>query len=93
MGARFEIQHLPRDFINLYSNHEPKMVDFEDPKIHEKVVEFYEMLETKFKELGVFHFFIELFRIVEGEIYQHINGHYYLIKTKLPGMNWHYVEG
>eukprot|EP00689_Sawyeria_marylandensis_P002383 EC823704.1.p1 GENE.EC823704.1~~EC823704.1.p1 ORF type:complete len:151 (+),score=44.01 EC823704.1:193-645(+) len=93
LGATFEVKSLPRDFINVYTNQPPKLVDFDDPKTHVKIVEFYEMLEAKFKELGLFHFVLEFWRIiVEGEMYQNINRKFYYIKTKLPVMNWKYVE-
>lgn len=83
---------LKRDFTVLHAESEPVVVDFNGPH-HDSIVQFYEFLTGKFKNMNLVDFLLELGKLLSGEVYvrQGKNTQYSYVKLKPPYISFKYV--
>jgi len=87
------ITKLKQSIANVYTNSKPIAVDFNDPKHHNDIIDYFEMLERMYNNLGVVKFIEQLFKLFfEGDCYVHYGGQYYYVDVSFPYFEQHWVE-
>mmetsp|Transcript_23138 Transcript_23138/g.39324 ORF Transcript_23138/g.39324 Transcript_23138/m.39324 type:complete len:286 (-) Transcript_23138:41-898(-) len=86
LGAVFTHKTVRRNEAFVLTDHAPVVVNYTDPAVKAKVIEFYEVLTLKWKKAGNFFELIEeLWDIARGkEFYHHAGSTYYKVKVKFP---------
>jgi hypothetical protein len=77
----------------VYTDEQPKVVSFNDPKYHNDIIAYFEMLERMFNNLTPLKFFEQLFKLFfMGDCYVHFNGQYYYVDVNFPYFEQHWAE-
>jgi len=77
----------------LYTKEMPKEVDLYDPTWTNDILDFYELLEENWNNLGVIGFFEELIRIaIDDQIFVYMDDSYYLVTLDSPYFEMHWTQ-
>ncbi len=94
LGAKFNynLAFKPhKNYMNYYAKEAPNIVSFDDPQHHQKIVNFFELVEFKFKSMSFPELMLELWTLLQGDVYLRYNNDYYHVKLHAPFINFKYV--
>jgi hypothetical protein len=93
LGAEFpSTLTVKRNYMNVYTGVEPVRVDFNDPKHTKRILDQYEFMELKFKQMKLIDIIIAALDLIAGELYLRFDNEYYLVRTHSPHFNILYKD-
>jgi len=76
-----------------YASVKPIKVDFWDPVWHDRIVDFYMLLDEKWNDLGFIHFLEALFELfLDGDFFVRDSDDYYFYQLSFPFFEMHWSE-